>query len=308
MTGTGENAPVLWIVHLGGLGDWILTWPSIQALRDSLPGIRFIGVGRPDFMQLAARFGLLEDWMDCVSRGWVRFFLGEDFPSGVRPPDWAVIWMQEDSGPVRLLRDNPGIRLGVVDPVPADPKNHISRIYAESVSGQIGIPVPDDPVSRFPQHTPNSRYSLIHPGSGGLRKCLDPGFYIGLSRLLCGHGFDKTAFLLGPAEKDRGLTDVFETEEWISPDSVSGLADWLSNAALYIGNDSGVSHLAAFMGIPCLVLYTVTDPAVWGARGRRVVCIRAGRPEEAERGIAEALNAGFAIEAPRGKPRGIFYL
>jgi hypothetical protein len=60
MTGTGENAPVLWIVHLGGLGDWILTWPSIQALRDSLPGIRFIGVGRPDFMQLAARFGRIK--------------------------------------------------------------------------------------------------------------------------------------------------------------------------------------------------------------------------------------------------------
>ncbi|MDM7925496.1 MAG: glycosyltransferase family 9 protein [bacterium] len=111
------------------------------------------------------------------------------------------------------------------------------------------------------------------------------------------HGFEKTAYILGPAEIERGLGERFANLEWIRPDSVTGLADWLSNAALYIGNDSGVSHLSAFMGIPSIVLYTVTDPAVWGANGRRVLRIRAGDPSEAERGIAEALDSGFAEES-----------
>ena len=303
MNGQIDDKPVFWIVHLGGLGDWVLTWPVIQTLRKQNPGTVWIGIGKPDFMRLAVRFSILDDWMDGLARNWIPFYDGTGFPQGIRPPDGAVLWMQENSGPIHLLRQNPLIRLAVVDPIPDGPKDHISRIYAESVSVQIGLPALEDPVSGFPMHEPGSRYGLIHPGSGGIQKCLDPGFYSGLSRLLVAHGFDKTAYILGPAEIERGLRDAFASGEWISPDSVSGLADWLSNAALYIGNDSGVSHLAAFMGIPSIVLYTVTDPAVWGAIGRRVRHIRATHPAEAERGIAEALDAGFARTSLTGETR-----
>ncbi len=294
MNGLSDGKPVFWIVHIGGLGDWVLTWPLIQTLREQNPETAWVGIGKPDYMRLAVRFGLLDAWMDCLTRDWIPFFDGTGYPDGVRPPDGAIVWMQENSGPIRFLRQNPLMRLAVVDPIPHNPKRHISRIYAESVSGQIGCPVRENPSLEFPIHEPVSHYSLIHPGSGGIRKCLEPGFYLDLSRLLLAHGFDKTAYIMGPAEIERGLRDAFETREWICPDSVSGLADWLSNAALYIGNDSGVSHLSAFMGIPSIVLYTATDPAVWGASGRRVLHIRAGDPAEAERGIAEALDSGFA--------------
>lgn len=294
MNGQFEEKRIIWIVHLGGLGDWVLTWPVIQALRTQEPETAWIGVGKPDFMRLAVRFGILDGWMDGLTRDWIPFFDGSGYPDEVRPPDGAVVWMQENSGPVSLLKQKPMIRLAVVDPIPLDPQNHISRIYAESISGQTGWRVQELQCAGFPIHEPASHYSLIHPGSGGARKCLEPVFYSGLSRLLLGHGFEKTAYILGPAEIERGLGDAFADREWIRPDSVSGLADWLSNAALYIGNDSGVSHLSAFMGIPSIVLYTVTDPAVWGASGRRVLRIRAGGPGEAERGIAEALDSGFA--------------
>ncbi|MBN2202141.1 glycosyltransferase family 9 protein [bacterium] len=294
MNGQCDDKPVFWIVHLGGLGDWVLTWPVIQTLRRRNPETAWVGIGKPDFMRLAVRFGILDCWMDGLARNWIPFYDGTGFPDGVRPPDGAILWMQENSGPVRFLKRNPSMPLAVVDPIPHNPESHISRIYAESISGQTGLPGLENPFSGFPVHEPASHYSLIHPGSGGIRKCLDPGFYSGLFRLLLAHGFDKTAYILGPAEIERGLRDAFATLEWICPDSVSGLADWLSNAALYIGNDSGVSHLAAFMGIPSIVLYTVTDPAVWGASGRRVLHIRASHPAEAERAIAGALDSGFA--------------
>jgi len=48
------------------------------------------------------------------------------------------------------------------------------------------------------------------------------------------------------------------------------LACWLARARVYIGNDSGISHLAAAVGTPVVALFGPTDPAVWAPRGSRV--------------------------------------
>jgi ADP-heptose:LPS heptosyltransferase len=37
-----------------------------------------------------------------------------------------------------------------------------------------------------------------------------------------------------------------------------------------IGNDTGITHLAAAIGAPTVALFGPTDPAVWGPRGRKV--------------------------------------
>ncbi len=52
------------------------------------------------------------------------------------------------------------------------------------------------------------------------------------------------------------------------------LARFLAGARAYIGNDSGITHLAAALGIPTLALFAPTDPAVWGPRGKAVRIIR----------------------------------
>jgi len=48
------------------------------------------------------------------------------------------------------------------------------------------------------------------------------------------------------------------------------LAHWLARARLFIGNDSGITHLAAAVGTPVLALFGPTDPQVWGPRGCNV--------------------------------------
>ncbi len=48
------------------------------------------------------------------------------------------------------------------------------------------------------------------------------------------------------------------------------LACWLARARLYIGNDSGITHLAAAVGTPVLALFGPTDPNIWGPRGSNV--------------------------------------
>jgi len=52
-------------------------------------------------------------------------------------------------------------------------------------------------------------------------------------------------------------------------DDLMKLAAVVQHSRLYIGNDSGISHLAAATGIPTLSLFTATDPAIWSPRGPR---------------------------------------
>ena len=45
--------------------------------------------------------------------------------------------------------------------------------------------------------------------------------------------------------------------------TLSQVKSVLSNAALFIGNDSGPAHMAAAFGVPSVVLFSTSDPAVW---------------------------------------------
>jgi len=48
------------------------------------------------------------------------------------------------------------------------------------------------------------------------------------------------------------------------------LACWLATARLYIGNDSGIAHLAAAVGVPVVAIFLTTDPRIWAPRGARI--------------------------------------
>jgi heptosyltransferase III len=83
------------------------------------------------------------------------------------------------------------------------------------------------------------------------------------------------AFLMGPVEREGNLDVAFPGERIIEPADLMELVSVLSGASLYIGNDSGVSHLAGIIGTPTITLYTTTDSAIWGVLGRSVVHIEA---------------------------------
>ncbi len=53
-------------------------------------------------------------------------------------------------------------------------------------------------------------------------------------------------------------------------DNLWDLACWLAHARLYIGNDSGITHLAAAVGTPVVAIFGPTDPEIWAPRGAPV--------------------------------------
>jgi len=53
------------------------------------------------------------------------------------------------------------------------------------------------------------------------------------------------------------------------------LAARLQNCSLFLGHDSGISHLAAAVGTPSILLFGPTDPAIWAPANQNVKVLRA---------------------------------
>jgi ADP-heptose:LPS heptosyltransferase len=130
-------------------------------------------------------------------------------------------------------------------------------------------------------------YVALHPGSGSRRKNWAPSlWYEALASALApaDHAF-QTVLIAGPADEAtiKGFADTWQGRRGTAPhiiDSLElpGLAALLAEAALYLGHDSGVSHLAAAAGAPCVVVFGPTDPAVWRPRGSRVTVLGGAVP------------------------------
>ena len=90
--------------------------------------------------------------------------------------------------------------------------------------------------------------------------------------------------LVGPAdEKIFGeITTITGVIPVINTPPLEILADILEKCEIYVGNDSGVTHLSAAVGARTVAIFASTDPAVWGPAGERVHIID-GRADRSTR-------------------------
>jgi len=125
------------------------------------------------------------------------------------------------------------------------------------------------------------QYVAIHPGSGGARKCWQASHFAGVIERLWQQ--NRPVLLLeGPAETER----VRDLLNLVSSPPVPGMLRMLTHAPLlevahqlqrcrcYLGNDSGITHLAAMLGVPTVAIFGPSDPAVWGPVGPSVKVIQ----------------------------------
>ncbi len=109
--------------------------------------------------------------------------------------------------------------------------------------------------------------TLIHPGSGSRSKNWPMERFAELGRRLEALGH-RVAWVRGPAEPD--LPPEIPPDRVIDQPSLRALAATLAQSRVFIGNDSGVSHLAGATGAPTLVLFGPTRASVWRPDGPRV--------------------------------------
>jgi len=151
----------------------------------------------------------------------------------------------------------------------AGAKVHASDFFLR----QAGGAGPAVPRIECPPRTPGD-FAVIHPFSGSPRKNWP------LERFR-----ELAARLSIPVRWCAGPQEVLETA--VRFENLYDLACWLSTARLYIGNDSGITHLAAAVGVPVVAIFGPSDPAVWAPRGDRVSIVSAELNTEDVRRIAE---------------------
>lgn len=110
---------------------------------------------------------------------------------------------------------------------------------------------------------------VVHPGSGSRKKNPEINFFFELEEFLKNFGF-KVLYLIGPAEKE--LTKIFQKSFYT--EKTTEMAKTLIRASIYIGFDSGVSHLSSYLGVPSIVIFGPTEPAVWHPIGEKIWIIR----------------------------------
>jgi hypothetical protein len=156
-----------------------------------------------------------------------------------------------------------GLPFTFLEALPAEgARLHATDFYLEQVRQLTECR--SDGVPRIECAVAREDYAVIHPFSGSPRK----NWPLEKFRALAGKLEPVMPVRWCAGEEDPPLPDA------VRIDDLYELACWLAKARLYIGNDSGITHLAAAVGTPVLALFGPTDPAVWAPRGQHV---RVGR-------------------------------
>jgi ADP-heptose:LPS heptosyltransferase len=143
-------------------------------------------------------------------------------------------------------------------------------------------------------------FLAIHPGSGSPAKNWPADRLAALVDAL--GGGRPWLLVVGPADEEVAAPLRRRTHAvFLREPPVRVLGALLGRAGLYVGNDSGVSHLAAAAGAPTLALFGPTDPAVWSPVGPRVETVRS--PNRSMDGLDLAsVRAAAARLLPHGLP------
>ena len=276
-----SKKPRALVIRIGALGDVLLTRRLTYSL--SLDGFQstLLAPGRHASLLLADPW--IEDVLDSDSARYSRAFAGV-WPEGERRFDLAVVISRSED--LASACESAAARVNVVPPTPPRDDQSIAWQWAESVCSTFRGHLPALPTLSPAEGIEGA--TLVHPGSGSPAKNWPLHRFVELSRRLKEQGH-RVVWVQGPAEAFLSL-DAWDGERLDQP-SLETLAASLARCRLFIGNDSGVSHLAAAVGAPTVSIFGPTNAKVWRPDGLRVEIMAAPAGSLEAIGVEEVLTA-----------------
>ncbi len=296
------------ILQPGAIGDCVLTLPLAEFMKDSLElgGVdilghtEYIGIlpgrtcidgirsmdsvdlhrlfAKTKAFDLADRDSLINVFADYA---WIATFLGE--PNSNFEQNLIFTANCSHSAEVITLSMKP----------PEDFSGHLTDFYTQQFIDQTGLSLQPRRVRKAKSLIkateadinrgrellkeidldPGEKLVVIQPGSGGLHKCWHLDNFLAVARELGSKGIE-VIFLLGPAELERfsraRIKSINSVARCLTDLSLTQVLGLLSCADGYLGNDSGITHLAAGLGVRTLAVFGPTNPAVYGPIGSTV--------------------------------------
>jgi len=292
------DVPTLVFLHQGAIGDFVLALSIVQATAAKVRTPRVVAIASAPSAGLAAGRSVINQRLLPDQVGLHTLF-GEGAAADRRlrellaDASYVLSFLGPSSGPVHgALREATQAPVISLDPRPSaetlDQRQHITLQWASDVA-RAGFELTelDPPVIRMDspaESTDESRpIVIIHPGSGGDAKCwpFDRFMAVADKRQDC-----RVKWMLGPAEceSDANLVKSVRQrsesrdEALLIEEDFLKAAGFIAAADLYLGNDAGMTHVAAAMGIPTVAIYGPTDPAVWRPLGNHVSPVATPQP------------------------------
>ena len=243
------------LIRPGAIGDCLLSLPALAHLQtdDTEVWVPSAVVPLVQFAQKVVPISTTE--INLVGVG--NLEPSERFRSKLQGFDEVVSWYGTNRPEFRAGLETfkvPCRFYGALPPV--DYGGHAADFFAQQVGAGLGL------LPRIAVRDAVWRDSVvIHPFSGSRRKNWPLSSYLELA-----------SYLPYPVEWTAGPEE--ELSQAIRFSSLLDLARWIRGARLYIGNDSGITHLAAATGVPTLALFGPTDPVVWSPRGENVTVLK----------------------------------
>jgi ADP-heptose:LPS heptosyltransferase len=308
------------ILRWGGVGDFLLTLPAIYSVRKHFPHAHIAIMGSTDTIDLAASKEYADEFLHfdwAISSDWREAREAARLGMMQKLKEFDFIINYHSFGQVDALLDDCGVNyLSFEDKVFLRERKHASEHFCDLLRS-----IPAASVFSRPKVYLNSeerRFAInflnhhgldlrndciiaVHVGSGDPQKRWFPDRYRDVISSIVGSGA-KVLLLSGPSDDDIvGL--VYEGAERDNVFIVRGIpirkvAAIIERSTLFLGNDSGLMHLASAVGIPIVSLFGPSDPVTWGPIGARNVivignCTRIDLDEEACRscGFQECLDS-----------------
>ena len=277
--------PRILVIRGGAIGDFILTLPAIAALRRQFPQAYLEVLGYPHIAQLAVAGGLVDRVQPIEARGLAGFFAR----GGTLEPDLVDYFSEFDLvisylyDPDEIFKTNVGrclVKQFIVGPHRPDEadRTHATQVYLKPLE-RLAI-FDADPVPRLsfnPQPSTLNQLAL-HPGSGSEKKNWPETKWAGLIQQIIATTRWNLLLVGGEAEGERlrRLAAVLPPARCSIAQGLplAELAQRIQSCAAFVGHDSGITHLAAAVGLPCVVLWADTLEEIWRPQGEPLVILK----------------------------------
>jgi ADP-heptose:LPS heptosyltransferase len=221
------------LIRPGAIGDVIVSLPALEFLKAEYTEVWVPSTLVP-LIQFAGKVvSIAASRIDVMADGFAERF---------QAFDEVVSWYNSNQEALQKL--NPRCVFH-----PALPPKNWPRTATDFYAQQVGAPLGLIPKITVNQTAPRDTV-IIHPFSASAAKNWPLDSYTQLAQRL--------PFPVEWAQ------DRFE--------NLLDLAEWMAGARLYIGNDSGITHLAAAMGLPTIAIFLSTDPKIWGPPNATILC------------------------------------
>jgi heptosyltransferase-3 len=285
------------IWHQGALGDLLLAGPALVAISRHYPRALLTGVGVPERWGLLSGALPLAGIWDSSGAVWAYLFADAPLPAllaaKLAPFQLALVFTPEiRPGLLARLRE---AGIGAVRWVPSFPvecRESLAALQARHLGG-CGLGYEPEPFrlalgkngggGEAAELLGSGPWVVAAPGSGHPCKNWPLAHYYEVTRALAWECRAQVAWLAGPAEREmlpylQALAVSQGQRLWANL-RLAQVAGLLSRSDLYLGGDSGITHLAAAVSRGAvLALFGPTDPAIWAPWGSRVTVLTAPCP------------------------------